>query len=106
MVKLRTTLRSVCWSRPGRDTSLIDAESQHLLLSKQSCFKRSARLVTTVGLTLIAPNEAAHSALGISPKVLRNQIGPDVMPSTSLRRILDGLEKSNQVKVFKGINVG
>ena len=34
------------------------------------------------------------------------QIGQDVISPAGLRRILDGLEKNGQVKVFKGIHEG
>ncbi|CAD6586243.1 MAG: 34-kDa subunit of RNA polymerase III (C) [Tremellales sp. Tagirdzhanova-0007] len=64
--------------------------------------KKKSTFTAEQAIVLQTISQAGNN--GISPKVLRNQIGPDVMPSTSLRRILDGLEKSNQVKVFKGIN--
>lgn len=43
---------------------------------------------------------------GISAKTLRNQIGQADIPTATLRKILEGFEKYEQVKVFKGINVG
>ena len=47
----------------------------------------------------------AEACVGIAMKSIRSQIGNEIIPALSLRKILDGLEKNEQVKVFKGITV-